>query len=98
MLEFFSTRKIREFAESLAQDLAKRYPPSIANNPGQAVSPQRLSVILEEFFSRTAEFKRNNQLSWYKKARLDYIFRRALEEMGYEEEFITLIKQGLNAR
>ena len=98
MLESFSTRNVREFAENLAQDLAKRYPPAIANSPTQMVSQQRLSVILEAIFARAAEFKRENQLGWYKKARLDNIFRRELEEMGYEEKFIAVVKEGLRAR
>ena len=55
MLEFFSTRKVTEFAKSLAQDVAKRYPPAIANNPAQMVSQKRLSGILEEAFTRAAE-------------------------------------------
>lgn len=98
MLVSFSTRKVREFAEGLAQDLAKRYPPAIANSPTQMVSPQRLAVILDAFFARAAEFKRENQLGWYKKARLDHIFRSELMEMGYEEKFITVVKEGLTSR
>jgi len=70
ILEFFSTAKVTEFAKGLAHDVAKRYPPAIANNPAQMVSQKRLTSILEEAFVRAAEFKREHKLGWYKKAKL----------------------------
>ncbi len=90
ILEFFSTRKVAESAKSLAQDVAKRYPPAIANNPAQTVSQQRLSGILEEVFTRVTNFSRDNKLGWYKRARLGNEFKWKLKEMGYDEKFIDM--------
>ena len=56
--QLFSTSKVNEFAKTLANDIAKRYPPAIANNPEQMVSHQRLTTILEEAFNRAAEIGR----------------------------------------
>ncbi len=95
ILKFFSTRKVTEFATNLAQDVAKRYPPAIANNPAQMVSQKRLSGILEEAFTRAAEFSRENKLGWYKKAKLGNEFRWELKEMGYDEKFIDMATEGL---
>ena len=95
MLEFFSTRKVTEFAKILAQDVAKRYPPAIANNPAQMVSQKRLSGILEEAFTRAVEFNRENKLGWYKKAKLGNEFKWELKEMGYDEKFIDMATEGL---
>ena len=95
MLEFFSTRKVTEFAKSLAQGVAKRYPPAIANNPAQMVSQKRLSGILEEAFTNAAKFNRENRLGWYKKAKLGNEFRWELKEMGYDEKFIDVATEGL---
>ena len=95
ILEFFSTRKVTEFAKSLAQDVAKRYPPAIANNPAQMVSQKRLSGILEEAFTRAAEFNRENKLGWYKKAKLGNEFRWGLKELGYDQKFIEVATEGL---
>jgi hypothetical protein len=88
ILEFFSTRKVAELAKSLAQDVAKRYPPAIANNPAQMVSQQRLSDILDEVFARAADFSRENKLGWYKRARLGNDFRWELKELGYDAKFV----------
>ena len=95
ILEFFSSRKVTEFAKSLAQDVAKRYPPAIANNPAQMVSQKRLSGILEEAFTRAAEFNRENKLGWYKKAKLGNEFRWGLKELGYDQKFIEVATEGL---
>jgi hypothetical protein len=98
MLEFFSTRRVAELARSLAQDLAKRYPPAIANNPAQIVSQQRLSGILEEVFARATDFSRENNLGWYKKSRLANVFRWELNELGYNEKFVDSATEVLTLR
>ena len=95
ILEFFSTRKVTEFAKSLAQDVAKRYPPAIANNPAQMVSQKRLTGILEEAFTRAAEFSREHQLGWYKKSKLGNEFKWELKDMGYDEKFVDVATEGL---
>lgn len=77
-------------AGSLAQDVARRYPPAIANNPARVVSPQRLSDILEEVFSRATDYGREHKLGWYKRARLGNEFKWELKEMGYDEKFIDM--------
>ena len=95
ILEFFSTRKVSELGRSLALDVARRYPPAIANNPAQMVSPQRLSGILAEVFESAARFSRVNKLGWYKRARLGKDFRWELNELGYDEKFVNTATEGL---
>jgi len=90
-----STRKVAELATSLAQDVSKRYPPAIANNPVQMVSQQRLSEILEEVFAHATDFSRENKLGWYKRARLGRRFRWELKEMGYDDKFVGAATNGL---
>jgi len=82
-------------AKSLAQDVARRYPPAIANNPVQVVSPQRVSGILEEVFARASAFSQENKLGWYKRARLGQEFRWELNELGYDEKFVDTASEGL---
>jgi hypothetical protein len=95
ILEFFSTAKLAELAKSLSQDVARRYPPAIANNPAQMVSQQRLSGILEEVFARATQFSRENKLGWYKRARLANDFRWELAELGYDEKFVNAATEDL---
>ena len=82
-------------AKSLAQDVARRYPPAIANNPVQVVSQQRLSDILEEVFTCVTDFGRENKLGWYKRTRLGANFRWELNELGYDKKFIDTATEAL---
>jgi len=91
----FSGSKVDAFAKSLAQDIGKRYPPAIANNPDQLVSQKRLSVILEEAFTRAHEFNREQKLGMFKKAKLGNTFKWELKEMGYDEKFVDMATEGL---
>ncbi|MCX7154249.1 MAG: hypothetical protein WCR74_07825 [Betaproteobacteria bacterium] len=93
--KLFSPSTIDEFAKSLAQDIAKRYPPAIANNPQQMVSQKRLTDILEETFAKAAAFQRENKLGWYRKAKLGNEFRWELKELGYDEKFVEVATEGL---
>ena len=95
VFKLFSPSKIDEFAKGLALDIAKRYPPAIANNPQQMVSQKRLTDILEETFAKAATFQHENSLGWYKKAKLGNEFRWDLKEMGYDEKFIEMATEGL---
>ena len=95
VFKLFSPSKIDAFAKSLALDIAKRYPPAIANNPQQMVSQKRLTDILEETFAKAATIQHENSLGWYKKAKLGNEFRWELKEMGYDEKFIEMATEGL---
>jgi len=95
IFKLFSPSKVDEFAKTLAQDIAKRYPPAIANNPEQLVSQKRLTAILEDTFGRAYQFNKENKLGWFKKAKLGNTFKWELKEMGYDEKFVEMATEGL---
>ena len=87
--------KVDEFAKVLARDIAKRYPPAIANNPEQTVSTKRLTSILEDAFGRAHAFKSEEKLGIYGKAKLGNTFKWELKELGYNDKFVDLATEGL---
>ena len=91
----FGKSKTDEFARSLAQDIAKRYPPVIANNPEQMVFQKRLTSILEDAFNRARQFNAENRLGMFKKAKLGNTFKWELKEMGYDKKFVDMATEGL---
>ena len=95
IFKLFGQSKVDIFAKNLAQDIAKRYPPAIANNPEQMVSQKRLTAILEDTFERARQFNRENQLGMFKKAKLGNTFKWELKEMGYEAKFVEMATEGL---
>jgi hypothetical protein len=90
-----SGKQIDEFAKSLAQDLAKRYPPALDAGGPRRLSQKRLTSILEEAFSKATEFKTQHKLGVYKKARLGNTFRWELKELGYSDKFVEVATEGL---
>jgi rRNA maturation protein Rpf1 len=95
LFKFFGNSKVDEFAKSLAQDIAKRYPPAIANNPEQMISQKRLTTILEDVFNRAHQFNSEHKLGMFKKAKLGNTFKWELKEMGYDEKFTETATEGL---
>ena len=95
MFKLFGPSSTDEFAKNLAQDIAKRYPPAIANNPEQMVSQKRLTAILEDAFNKARQFNSDNRLGMFKKASLGNTFKWELKEMGYDKKFVDMATEGL---
>lgn len=91
-----SSKEVDQFAKNLAQDIAKRYPPSIDAGGGERkLSQKRLTSILEDAYQKAIDFKSQHRLGVYKKARLGNTFRWELEELGYSKQFIETATEGL---
>lgn len=91
-----SSKQVDEFARGLAQDIAKRYPPTMDSGGAERkISQKRLSTILEEAFGKAVAFRNQHKLGVYKKARLSNTFRWELTELSYSEKFIEMATEGL---
>ena len=90
-----SSKQVDEFAKSLAQELAKRYPAALDKGGERRISQKRMTTILEDTCNRALDFKKQHKLGVYKKARLGNTFRWELQEMGYSENFVELATEGL---
>mgnify|MGYP001573516931 CR=1 FL=1 len=91
-----SGKELDQFAKGLAQDIAKRYPPTMdTGSTERKLSQKRLTVILEDAFNKAVTFKNRHKLGVYKKARLSNTFRWELTELGYSEKFIEVATEGL---
>lgn len=90
-----SGKQVDEFAKSLAQELAKRYPPALDKEGERKLSQKRLTAILEDTYAKAVDFRQQHKLGVYKKARLGNTFRWELQEMGYSEKFVEAATEGL---
>jgi hypothetical protein len=95
MLSIFKDKASDEFVTSLVQDISRRYPPQIANDPKRRISPDRLTSILETAFQRAQQFVRDRKLGAFGKARLANSFRWALGDVGYSKSFVEIATEGL---
>ena len=90
-----SGKDVDKFAKTLAQDLAKRYPPALDKGNERKISQKRLTTILEDTYTRAVAYKTEHKLGVYKKARLGNTFRWELQDMGYSEKFVELATEGM---
>ena len=91
-----SSKQVDEFAKGLAQEIAKRYPPTMDKGEGERrISAKRLTTILEEVVKNATAFRDEHKLGLYKKARLGNTFRWELTELGYSEKFIQVATEAL---
>jgi hypothetical protein len=97
MFGMFDTRKIDDFARSLAQDFSRRFPPANEARTDKAAISQ-LSVVSEGLYARALHFHQENHLGLFRKAKLGNTFRWHLKELGYTEGFIEKITKGLVVR
>ena len=94
-LNLFGGKDLEEFAKSLAQEIAKRFPPTLANDPQRMVSPKRLTTSIEDVCEKAAQFKDEKKLGVFKKASLGNTFQWELKEMGYNEKFVEIATEAL---
>jgi hypothetical protein len=95
MLKFFSRPNIDGFAKELAAELARSFPPSVANEPRRKVSPHRLTKILENTLEKARGFAQEHKLGVVGKAKLGNSFRWELKALGYNEAFIEVATEGV---
>ncbi len=90
-----SGKQIDEFAKTLAEAVAKRYPPGLDKAKDRMVSVNRISKVLEDAFEQALAFHRTHRLGVYRKARLGNSFKWELAELGYSDKFVDVATEGL---
>lgn len=90
-----SGKSVDEFAKSLAEAVAKRYPPSLERSAEKKVSVARVTKVLEDALQSAAEFAQQKRLGTFNKARLGNSFKWELKELGYGERFVEVATEGL---
>lgn len=91
----FARVDIAAFAAELAQSVAKRYPPSLDNDPGKRPSVNRLTRIMEDTCAKAVEFRVAHRLGWLGKAKLGNAFRWQLTELGYRKDFVDFATEAV---
>jgi len=94
MLSMFDTRELEEFAENLAADLGRRFPPASEKRTDTGAKHQ-IKVILDGLSARAVRYHEQHNLGIYKKAKLANVFKWKLAELGYSKEFVDLATQDI---
>src|SRR5579859_4703434 len=86
MLNWFNTQEVDKFADWLAAEIIKRYPPDGLDTDSKK-SSQRLKRVLDSLFQRIEAFAAENVLNIYQRARLGNRVKWAMREAGYPLAF-----------
>jgi hypothetical protein len=92
---WFARAPVEAFAKSLAEDIAKRYPPALDKDPSKRPSLNRLTRIVEDACERAQIFGAEHRLGWIGKAKLANAFRWELAELGYQKDFVEVATEAV---
>ena len=97
VLQWFSTREVDESARQLAEDFAATFTLEMAADlPRDRKKVERkLSSAIKKTYQNAEELQRQKAFGVFKKARLSNTFRWQLEELGYDEQLIETVTEGL---
>lgn len=95
MRSIFDYSQEKIFAKSAAADIAKRFPPQLASQPGAHQSTTRLSRIIEDTCLQAVEFKKKHPMGWFRKSKLCNNFRWELIDLGYSKDFAEFATEAL---
>jgi hypothetical protein len=93
--KMFRGAAVSVFAKSLAEEVAKRYPPALDAQPGKRPSINRMTRIIEDACAKASEFGSANRLGWLGKARLGNAFRWELVALGYQKDFVEVATEAV---
>ena len=90
----FSNRPV-EFAEAIAEKVARQFPPASEPQLIKKGAQRRLGGVLEHIMDDLDVFHAEVKLGWIGKARLGNAFRWALTEKGYSKQFVEALTEGI---
>lgn len=91
----FFGKEVERFAKELAQELERRYSPTMERGEDRKISAKGISNILESIYQKAVDFKRDKKLGFIRTAKLGNIFRWELKALGYSGNFIEVATEGL---
>lgn len=91
-LRMFDTVELEKFADELAVDLGRRFPPA-SEGRTDAGATHQIKVILEGLAARAVRFHEQHKLGVYRKAKLANAFQWKLKEIGYSADFAERVSK-----
>jgi hypothetical protein len=86
-LNWFDATEAQKFGNTLAHFLIERLPLNSEKKKDKTIEKQQEVVL--KLFAQIVNFKKNNSLNLYKKAKLGNAFKWELKQAGYDDEFIN---------
>jgi len=92
-LKSFDASAAEKFGQSLAQFFIKKIPLTPGNKKNKEIAKQLEAV--DQMYLQIEQFKLNNSLNIYKKAKLGSAFKYELIAAGYKPKLVDQLTKGL---
>lgn len=92
------SKRPQEFAEEIAQKIARQFPPSSEPQLAKKGAQRRLEAVIELIMKDLDAFQQQEHLGWIGKARLGNAFRWKLTDSGYSKQFAEALTEGIIKR
>jgi hypothetical protein len=94
LFNWFNTKEVDAFADSVVAELQERFPPTGVDLSTKK-SVERVMKNVDRLMQRVAEFSRERRLNLYKKARFGNRIKWALKEAKYPPLFVDVLTHEL---
>ena len=94
---FLGTKELEQFANGMAADLTRRFPPK-SESRTDAGAQHQLKVILDGIGARAIRYRDEKKLGVYGKAKMANSFKWRLSEAGYSKEFVETATKNIVTR
>lgn len=95
LIERFFPKADTDFANQLAEQIARHFPPTSEPKLAKLGGKRRLESVLEVVYKDVDAYSSNQKPGWVRKARLANTFRWKLIEIGYSQEFVNALTEGI---
>lgn len=95
MLEKIFPESDLEFAREIANKIARHYPVSVEAKLKTAGGKKRLGGVVEAVFDELERYQVQSRMGWMRKARFGNELKWRLKEVGYSEEFVNALTEGI---
>lgn len=84
-----------DFAREIANKIARHYPVSVEAKLKTVGGKKRLSSVVESVFDELERYQAQSRMGWMRKARFGNELKWRLKEVGYSEEFVDALTEGV---
>lgn len=95
MLERVFPQADLDFAQEIANKIARHYPVSVEAKLKTVGGKKRLSGVVESVFDEVERYQAQSRMGWMRKARFGNELKWRLKEVGYSEEFVDALTEGI---
>ena len=90
LFRFFKHKDIEDFAKSLTERFASRFPPELQASTNPSTAKKR-EAAMSSVHSLVSEFHKKTPLGIYKRAELANTMKWELKERGYQRDFVNAV-------